>query len=180
VNRFGLSVIFSVVVLTLFGIAQQSPGMYVDQDGALSKLSPAVFSGTEASNHIAKAKVFFVFRGAHSSVQLSTTHPHFRLICGLQDASLIVFCATGPQPSDLIVVRLDEKSDHRDALTATGSMFGGHGGFDPKKTTTASLTKRDDSNWEVSPGNDLAPGEYLLTTGTQARGFDFGIQSGAR
>jgi hypothetical protein len=39
------------------------------------------------------------------------------------------------QPNDLIVVQLDEKSDHRESRMATGNMFGaGHGGFDPKRT----------------------------------------------
>jgi len=81
------------------------------------------------------------------------------------------------QPTDLIVVRLDEKSDHREARTITGNMLGGgHSGFDPKKTTTATATKRDDGSWDVSLSSDLKPGEYLITTGTHPQGFDFGIQ----
>jgi hypothetical protein len=42
------------------------------------------------------------------------------------------------------------------------------------------LTKRDDGNWEASPDKDLAPGEYLLTKGTQAHGFDFAVQAGTK
>jgi hypothetical protein len=84
------------------------------------------------------------------------------------------------QPTDLIIVRLDEKSDHREARTITGSMFGGHSGFDPKKTTTATAVKREDGSWEVSPDGDLKPGEYLITTGIKPQGFDFGIQAGSK
>jgi len=91
-----------------------------------------------------------------------------------------MLCGTGPKPSDLIIVRLDEKSDHREARTISGSMFGGHGGFDSKKTTTASLARQDDGSWEVSPDKDLKSGEYLSTTGIQPQGFDFGIQAGSK
>ena len=77
-------------------------------------------------------------------------------------------------------MRLDEKSDHREARMITGSMFGGHSGFDPKKTTTATAVKREDGSWEVSPDGDLKPGEYLITTGTQPQGFDFGIQAASK
>jgi len=87
-----------------------------------------------------------------------------------------MLCGSASQPIDLIIVRLDEKSDHREARTITGSMFGGHSGFDPKKTTTAVVSKRDDGSWDVSPDKDLKSGEYLITTGTQPQGFDFGIQ----
>jgi len=55
-------------------------------------------------------------------------------------------------------------------------MFGGRSGFDSKKTTTATVIKREDGTWEVSPDKDLKAGEYLITTGTQPQGFDFGIK----
>lgn len=92
----------------------------------------------------------------------------------------MILCEGGSGPRDLIIVRLDEKPDSREAQMATGSIVGGHGGFDPKKTTIAPLVKRDDGTWEFSPEKDLAPGDYLITTGTQPHGFDFAIQAGAR
>jgi hypothetical protein len=77
---------------------------------------------------------------------------------------------------DLIVVQLDEKSDHRESRMATGNMFGaGHGGFDPKRTVTVATVKKEDGSWDVSPAQDLKPGEYLLTTGMSPQGFDFGV-----
>jgi hypothetical protein len=171
-----------LAILTLLTVAfgqTQAPGIYSDQNGTLSELSPAAYSGTQSSNSMVKANIFWTFRGNHSPVQLSTNRPQFRLVCGLRGGvPLLMLCGpTLQQPTDLIIVRLDEKSDHREARTITGSMFGGHSGFDAKKTTTATAVKRDDGSWEVSPDGDLKPGEYLITTGTHPQGFDFGIQS---
>jgi len=59
---------------------------------------------------------------------------------------------------------------------ASGSMLGGHGGFDPKKTVTTVVIKQQDGSWDVSPTQDLKSGEYLITTGMSPQGFDFGIR----
>jgi hypothetical protein len=177
------AVIFAVLTLLTAAFGQtQAPGIYSDQNGTLSELSPAAYSGVQSSNSIVKANFSWTFRGSHSSAQLSTNRPQFRLVCGLTGGvPLVMLC--GPalkQPTDLIIVRLDEKSDHREARTITGSMFGGRSGFDPKKTTTATAVKREDGSWEVSPDGDLKPGEYLITTGIHPQGFDFGIQAGSK
>jgi hypothetical protein len=175
-----LILIFMVLAVVILAFGQQAPGIYADQDGTLSELSPAPYSGTQSSSSVVKANIFWTFRGSHSPVQLSTNHPHFRLVCGHGSLNLLMLCGVGPQPSDLIIVRLDEKGDHREARTISGSMFGGHSGFDSKKTTTTISVKRDDGSWEVSPDKDLKAGEYLITTGIQPQGFDFGIQSGPK
>jgi hypothetical protein len=158
----------------------QSPGVYVDQNGTLLGLSPAAYSGSQSSNHVVKANIFWTFRGAHSVVQLSASRPHFRLVCGQGNVALILLCGPALQSGDLILVRLDEKSDHREARMATGSVFGGRGGFDPRKTTRAIAVKGADGSLDVSPETNLKSGEYLITTGTQPQGFDFGIQAGAK
>ena len=171
-------VVFILLSLALGQNAQQ-PGIYVDQSGTLVALTPAAYSGTQSSNKIVKANVSWTFRSSHSQLQLSTNHPHFRLVCGYGPVPLLMLCQPGAsQPSDLIVVQLDEKSDHRESRMATGNMFGaGHGGFDPKRTVTATTAKREDGSWDVSPSSqDLKPGEYLITTGMSPQGFDFGIR----
>jgi hypothetical protein len=166
-----------VLVASVLAFGQQTPGIFLDQDGKVSELSPAAYSGTQSSNSMVKANIFWTFRGSRSPVQLSTNHPNFRLVCGHGNLNLLMLCGATRHPSDLIIVRLDEKLDHREARTITGSMFGGHSGFDSKKTTTATAVKQDDGSWEISPDKDLKAGEYLITTGTQPQGFDFGIQS---
>jgi hypothetical protein len=167
-----------LLLSSAMAFCQQTPGLYLDQDGKLSELSPAAYSGTQSSNSVVKVNIFWTFRGNHSPLQLSTNRPHFRLVCGhAATVPLMMLCGPTLQPSDLIIVHLDEKSDHREARTISGSMFGGHGGFDSKKTTTATAIKRDDGNWEVSPERDLKAGEYLITTGIQPQGYDFGIQN---
>jgi hypothetical protein len=177
------TLILAVLLIASLVIGQRAKlvtGMYVDKNGTLSELSPAAYSGTQSSNHIVKTNIFWMFRGGRSAVQLLTTRPHFRLICGQGNIALILLCGPAVQPSDLIIVRLDEKSDHREFHIATRSIFGGRGGFDPKKTTTATAVKRADGSWNVWPVEDLKSGEYLITTGTQPQGFDFGIQPGAK
>ncbi len=175
-KKAAISAILTLVVMA-FGQTQE-PGIYADQNGTLSELSPAAYSGTQSSNSVMKANIFWTFRRNHSPVQLSTNRPQFRLVCGHRATlPLLMLCGPTLQPSDLIIVRLDEKSDHREARTITGSMLGGHSGFDSKKTVTATLVKRDDGSWEVSPDSELKPGEYLITTGVQPQGFDFGIQA---
>lgn len=167
-----------VVVFTVIAAAQQTatPGMYVDQHGTLLQLTPASYSGTRASNHVVKANLFWTFRGSRSATQLSMNRPHFRLVCGRGSVALVLLCGLSQQPSDLIIVRLDEKSDHRESRMATGSVFGGRGGFDPKKTTKATAVKHEDGGWDVSPDEDLEPGEYLVTSSTQPQGFEFSVR----
>jgi len=176
--------VFVILILTLGAMVfgqTQAPGIYVDQSGTLSELGSAAYSGTQSSNSTMRANVFWTFRGSHSAVQLSTNRPQFRLVCGHRGTvPLLMLCGPTLQPSDLIIVRLDEKSDHRESRAITGSMLGGHSGFDSRKTTTATAVKRDDGSWEVSPDKDLNAGEYLITTGTHPQGFDFGIQRGLK
>lgn len=169
--------IVMMLSMTRLAVAQQAPGIFLDQGGQLSELSPAAYSGTQSSNSIVKANIFWAFRGAHSPIQVSTSQPHFRLVCGRGgNLNLLMLCGSDAQPHDLIIVRLDEKSDHREARTISGSMFGGRSGFDSKKTTTARIAKQDDGSWELSPEKDLKSGEYLITTGIQPQGFDFGVK----
>ena len=168
-----------ILILTSLALCQstQQPGIYFDQNGTLAALTAAAYSGTQSSNKIVKANVSWTFRGSHSPLQLSTDRPHFRLVCGYGSVPILMLCQPGSsQPSDLIVVRLDEKSDHRESRMASGSVLGGHGGFDPKKTVTMIAVKREDGSWDVSPSQDLKAGEYLITTGISPQGFDFGIQ----
>lgn len=160
-------VILASVVVGQQAEAKREPGMYAEQNGTLEKMAPAPYSGSKETNNIAKANVFWTFRGSEAIVKLAVKRPHF------------VIYSTKPHwaTTRLVIVRLDKKSDHRELRMASGSMFGGHGGFDEDKTVTATTTKRDDESWDVSPDKELEPGEYLLTTGISPQGFDFAIQS---
>ena len=176
-NRLAGGLVVVFIVSVAFGQSAQQPGIYYDQNGTQAALSPAPYSGTQFSNKVVKANVSWTFRGAHSPLQLTSNHPHFRLVCGYGTVQILILCQPGSfQPNDLIVVQLDEKSDHRESRMASGSMLGGRGGFDPKKTVATVTVKREDGSWDVSPAQDLKPGEYLITTGMSPQGFDFGIQ----
>ena len=161
----------------VFGQNFQQPGVYVEQNGAWISHTPAAYSGVQGSNKIVKATFSWTFRGAHVPLQLSASHLHFLLVCGPGGLELAILCQPGTsQPVNLLIVRLDEKSDHRESRTISGTMFGAKSGFDPKKTVTAAVLRRADGNWDVSPSQDLKSGEYLLTVGSNPQGFDFGIR----
>jgi len=170
-------VLFVLACVPTFGqVAPQPAGIYADQNGTLEALSTAAYSGSEQSSNVVKANVAWTFRGVHSPLQLSSDRPRFLLVCGLGAPALAMLCGLGTgQPSDLIIVRLDEKSDHRESRMASAGMFGGHSGFDAKKTVTTTIVKRNDGGWDVVPTQDLKHGEYLITTGVNPQGFDFGI-----
>jgi hypothetical protein len=174
----GTTVVFFVLAcIPTFGqVTPQAAGIYADQNGTPQALSPAAYSGSQQSNNVVKANVAWTFRGAHSPLQLSSNRPRFVLVCGLGAPALAMLCGLGTgQPGDLIMVRLDEKSDHRESRMASAGMFGGHSGFDAKKTVTTTIVKRNIGGWDVVPTQDLKDGEYLITTGVNPQGFDFGI-----
>jgi hypothetical protein len=150
---------------------QHEPGMYADQNGTQVKLTSAQFTGVKSKNSIVRAQAFWTFRGSAAQVQLSNSRPRF-----------LLYGATKIFPADqIVIVALDSKKDHRELKIASGSMFGGHGGFDPETTVTTTVTKRDDETWEVYPDKELKPGEYLITTEVrpdsgQRSAFDLSIQ----
>jgi len=156
--------ILFILAFAAVAVGQQTqvPGMYVDQGNTLAKLTAAPHPSSQVKSKIVKASGVWIFRGAEASVQLPIVRPHF-LLYGSSD--------------HFVIVELDKKSDHREAQVASASLLGAHGGFDPKKTTDTSATKRSDGGFDVSPEKDLQPGEYLITTEVSPRqAYDFGIQ----
>ena len=159
--------LIAIIPLLLVSVAisqkpQPEAGMYVDQQGALAKLETAPHPNVQAKSKFVKETVSWVFRGAQAAAQFSTSRPNF-VLYGSSER--------------FVIVQLDRKSDHRELQVASGSMFGGHGGWDEKRTTLTLASKRQDGGLDLSPEKDLEPGEYLITTETAPRqAYDFGIQ----
>lgn len=142
------------------------PGMYVDQNGTVVKLTVAPHPTLQIKSRLVKANGEWIFRGAEAPVQLPIMHLRF-VLYGSSD--------------HFVIVELDKKSDHREARAATSSLLGAHGGFDEKKTIDTTATKRSDGGLDVSPEKDLKSGEYLITTEAAPRqAYDFGIQAEPR
>jgi hypothetical protein len=82
----------------------------------------------------------------------------------------------GHSERDIVLVRFDKKKDHRELqMTSGASVFTFKAGFSKEKTPDIVVNRISESVFTITPQQDLAPGEYLLTFGLGASGFDFGI-----
>lgn len=159
-----VALVSAIMVSLAIGQQQREAGMYVDQNGTLTKLAEAPHPSTRIKSKIVKATGLWIFRGAEAAVQIPVSHPHF-IIYGSSER--------------FVIVRLENKSDHRELQAASASLLGAHGGFDPKKTIDTTATKRFDGGFDLSFKPDLEPGEYLISTEVPPReAYDFGIQGG--
>jgi len=77
---------------------------------------------------------------------------------------------------DLVLVRTDQKSDHREIRVAkVGSWTANtRTGFDQKKLIPIAVTRKGETI-EIVPNADLDVGEYFVTAGFSPVGFDFGV-----
>ena len=84
-----------------------------------------------------------------------------------------------PQGSDrdVALVRVDKKRDHREMQVTSGNTPVTFKKTFPKdRTTPLSISRISPTTFEVTPKNDLSPGEYFLTFGTgRLGGYDFEI-----
>ena len=104
-----------IALIALIVVAQDSPGMYVDQAGSLVKMEHVPMSGT-ATKGVAKSvfvpgatpSVVWDFPGSAAPVRVSA-RPRF--VYQLRPNQSI-------SERDLVLVRMDQKSDHREIRVA--------------------------------------------------------------
>jgi hypothetical protein len=168
-----LAIVAFVALVATVSLAQDSPGMYVDQAGSLAKMEHVPFSGT-ATKGVAKS--LFVpgagpsgvweFPGAQAPIRVSV-RPRF--VYQLKPNQAI-------SERDFVIVRMDQKSDHREIRFAkmSGWTLSTRGGYDQKKLVAVTVTRKGDT-LEISPAADLDAGEYFVTAGFSPVGFDFGV-----
>lgn len=152
-------------------------GTYYKSPTGWVKLQPQMMGGGGAT-HVAKAMVpgmtphmVFTFRGAESPVQISEHRPIFYF---KQNPAIVNF--PGRSERDIVLVRFDKKKDHRELqMTSGATMFTFKAGFSKEKTPEILVKRVSETVFTVTPSQDLSPGEYLLTFGLGASGFDFGI-----
>lgn len=82
-----------------------------------------------------------------------------------------------PSGRDIVIVRFDQKKDHRELQTTSGgNMFTFKAGLSKDRLPDIDLTALDASTYLVSPKVALVVGEYLLSgTSMGISGFDFGF-----
>jgi hypothetical protein len=174
-KRFAL-----IAVLTIFSVpilAQTTPGLYLDRGkNGFSRIdhAPVAESGTKGvvkSMFVPGVMPSGIWKFAGKSAPLATSvHPRFVYRLRVeQDLS----------GRDLVLIRLDQRSDHREARVVRMSAWTGNGtgGFDKKNIVSLKLTEHD-GFIEFEPAQDLvANGDYFITANLNPRGYDFHVDS---
>lgn len=158
-----------------------APGIYYKSPTGFIKLEQITMIGGGAK-HMGKMfvpgltpQMVYTFRGAHSPIQFSETKPTFYIRQDVYMAGV-----PGHSERDIVLVRFDEKKDHRELQVTSGSSaFTMKAGFSKERTPDITTAHISDSDFTVVPAQDLVPGEYLLTFGGGGTtGYDFGIPKG--
>jgi hypothetical protein len=147
--------------------------MYVDQAGSLVKMEHVPFSGT-GTKGVAKSvfvpgvgpSVVWNFAGAQAPIRVSVRPRFVYQVRPNQSIS----------ERDIVLVRMDQKSDHREIRVAKVGAWtmNSRTGYDEKKLVAIAVTRKGDTI-EISPAADLDAGEYFVTAGFSPIGFDFGV-----
>jgi hypothetical protein len=144
-------------------------GAYYKTNDGWRKLQPLTTMG--ASVH-AFSGVTISYRGAEAPIQLSDRRPVFYIRTTPDKEAMMAIAAR-----NMVIVLLDKKEDHRELQTVKSGLFGAKAGLDKKRMPEVTLHSVNNLMISVTPNQDLAPGEYLLTYDAMARvGYDFGIK----
>lgn len=113
-----------------------------------------------------------LYRGAEAPVQLSDHHPVFYIKTTPDKEQQLAAAAR-----DTVIVLLTKKEDHRELQTVKSGLTGVKSSLDKKVLPDVTLHSINDLMFTVTPNQDLAPGEYLLTWNSMGSvGYDFGIK----
>jgi hypothetical protein len=83
----------------------------------------------------------------------------------------------GRSERDLLIVRFDQKKDHRELKTTSGgNMFTFKSGLSKERMPDITTKTVSDGIFMVTPNEDLKPGEYMVTFSALGNsGYDFGF-----
>jgi len=113
-----------------------------------------------------------LYRGAEAPVQLSDRRPVFYIKTTPDKEQQLAVAAR-----ETVVVLLSKKEDHRELQTVKSGLLGVKAGYDKKQMPDVTLHSINNLVFTVTPNQDLAPGEYLLTWNAMGNvGYDFGIK----
>jgi hypothetical protein len=154
-------------------------GTYYWTGSAWSPMQQITMSGG-GTKHAAKMfvpgltpQVVWTFRDSTAPVQVTDARPQF---C-FKFYNSLAGTPYAPSGRDIVLVRFDQKKDHRELQTTNGgNMFTFKSGLSKDRMPDIDISAADASTFLVSPRGDLAPGEYLLSASTMgASGYDFGF-----
>ncbi len=115
------------------------------------------------------------YRGAEAPIKLSDRRPVFYIKNPLEP---LMAKTGGPNATrNAVIVILSKKKDHRELQSIKSGLSGVKSGIDKKLLPDVTVHSINDLTFTITPNQDLAPGEYLLTwkvLGTD--GYDFEIR----
>jgi hypothetical protein len=153
-------------------------GVYYKGPGGWVKLETIMMSGGGAKK-MGKVLVpgltphfVWTFRGATAPVHVIERRPIFYVKQGPYLTDI-----PGQSARDIVMVRFDQKKDHRELQTTSGSSaFTFKAGFSKERTPDIVVTPVSPGLFSLTPSHDLPEGEYLLTFGSVGyTGYDFSI-----
>jgi len=178
------SMFLSAVILACsFAAAQTKPtenGIYVQNGDHWDKLYIASTSGARSSGAaksafsygIASSKAVLVFRDSTAPVKSSSMRPIF-----------LVIGDTITAPRDIVIVRLQQKKDHRELQIGKFNAYSGMKMEYPPADVIEVDVKESERARTITPKTDLKAGEYIIFTGTPTPmpigygGYDFSVVS---
>jgi hypothetical protein len=117
-----------------------------------------------------------IYRGAQAPIQLPDRRPVFCI--KITPAEALMAKSGGPIAArNAAIVILTKKKDHRELRSVKTGLSGVKSGIDKKLLPDITVRSINNLMFTITPNQDLAPGEYLLTwkvLGTD--GYDFGIK----
>jgi hypothetical protein len=116
-----------------------------------------------------------VYRGAEAPIQPSDRRPGFYI--KTTPAEALMAQSGGPNAArNTVIVILSKKKDHRDLRSVKSGLSDVRSGIDKKLLRDVTLHSVNNLI-TVTPNQDLAPGQYLLTWDAMGSiGYDFGIK----
>lgn len=186
----------------LLADAQTPPKMIRIDATSSNQTKTGGFLGYALTGGIAKIKINTVLPGASARVHTSARRPKFYFYFDQAGSSLSngaagAFWLAGPgaavtSPNEFSLVRFKVKKDRREAAVGSFNMAGAKSGVQDNQRVAMTYVDVRPGVFEVTPQQDLAPGEYgfvyssatgggvgLYSSGaTMSRIFDFSVAEG--
>jgi hypothetical protein len=182
-----LVLLFSASFSTIL-LCQDLPtasGFYALVDGSYQGLLPAPIQSTQPkigrailnsyTLGLAGNRMVIIIPGKTSPLQ-TTSHPTFVLVNAISGIGSSVQ-AGGLNPRALEIVKLDQKSHHREANIMHGTSWNPSIGL-PDAKWPFTVTAVNGTSYQFSLASELPPGEYIVLSGMIANGyngFDFTV-----
>jgi hypothetical protein len=172
------------------------PGIHLlAGENELQLLEPTAFTSGRTSNVLASAltsglapvKMKAVVSARQAAIRVEDTSAEFYFVFERTSAGLGSSAqgwGTVSSPNEFTLIRLDKKSDRREATTGSFSALGSSTGTESKSIVPTKFTRLKPGVYRVVPLAPLAPGEYAFfpasAYGPNAAGsrlFDFGVDT---